>query len=111
MSTATIQRLRFPRYPKRLYFREVWKPVPKTKSIYEISSEGRLRSLDRWVFCKNGRMLFRKGRILKCSTENPKKYEVACLSLDSGKVFWYIHRLVARVFIGICPPGMECCHK
>lgn len=42
---------------------EIWKPVVGYEGLYEVSSYGRVRSLDRYV----NNNIFRKGRILKLS--------------------------------------------
>ena len=44
---------------------ELWKPIPKYEGIYQVSNFGRVKSLDRWVTCKNGNRQRRKERILK----------------------------------------------
>lgn len=35
---------------------------------------------------------------------------VTLFSPDGKRHFRYVHRLVLEVFVGPCPPGMECCH-
>ena len=72
---------------------EVWKGI-KDYEFHEVSSFGRVRSLDRYVKSCLGRTRIAKGRILSL-TKNKKGYLVVNLV---GKTF-LIHRLVALAFI------------
>jgi hypothetical protein len=77
---------------------EVWKAVPGYEGKYEVSDQGRVRSLDRIVEAKNqtGKVYYchYKGRILKVYN-NSSGYFALCMA---GKMF-LLHRLVAKVFI------------
>ena len=44
---------------------EVWKPVAGYEGQYEVSSQGRVRSIDRTTVRKNGMVAHHKGRLLK----------------------------------------------
>lgn len=44
---------------------EIWKPVIGYEGLYEVSSFGRVRSLDRTVNDSLGRVYVRKGIILR----------------------------------------------
>lgn len=79
---------------------EVWKPIPGHKG-YEVSSLGRVRSLDRIIIQK------RKGKILSQAIRK-NGYPATSVGRKGQNV--YIHRLVALVFLGRAPPGMEVCH-
>ena len=61
---------------------EVWKPIPGYEN-YEVSSEGRVRSLGRWENLKSGGCRFRKGRLLKL-VDRGKGYK--CVSILMMKV-------------------------
>ena len=73
---------------------EEWRDVPGYEGFYQISSLGRLRSLDR-KSC-NGKNL--KGKIL-ANTLDAKGYLVNCLCKDFKKKHFRRHQLVALAFI------------
>ncbi len=76
---------------------EVWKPIVGHEESYEISSFGRLRSLDRQVNSKVGTR-GTKGQIIKTKID---KYGYEAVALYSHQKGWYttIHRLVASAFL------------
>ena len=67
---------------------------------------GRVRSIDRMVRGRKNGLQFKKGKILKPSTNN-KGY----LYVELAGVKRFVHRLVLDEFIGPCPLGMECAHE
>lgn len=87
---------------------EEWRPIAGSPG-YEVSSHGRVRSVDREVQCgvaNNSRRMFR-GRILQPSAL-PKGY----LMVGMGRARrTYVHALVAAAFIGPRPEGMEIAHN
>ena len=90
---------------------EIWKTVGVFKGvdftgIYEVSTFGRLRSLDRFVAVHRGEkesQCFKRKRILKLSpikTGNRKGYVQIILHGPNGELVpAYVHRVVATVFI------------
>ena len=44
---------------------EIWKDIEGYEGLYQVSSFGRVRSLDRTVICKDGRKLKYNGVIKK----------------------------------------------
>ena len=78
---------------------EVWKPVPNYESFYEVSNHGRVAALK-----KDGRY-FRK---LNYATPYP------CFSTKdidgTGQKSFYVHKLVAKLFIGDRPDGFVIRH-
>lgn len=78
---------------------EVWKPIPNYESFYEISNHGRV------VVIKNDGRYFRK---LNYATPYP------CISVrdidGSGQKSLYVHKLVAKLFIGERPSGLVIRH-
>ena len=71
---------------------EIWKPVVGYKGLYEVSSFGRVRSLDRY----DGRA-YRRGCILKPKIQSNYLRVSLC---NGGKCKQQsIHRLVAQAFI------------
>lgn len=80
---------------------EVWKPIEGYEGIYEVSSFGRVRSLDRIVDFGNenySRQMLCKGKIMKGSISR-NGYIYVSLCLPNEKARAYIHRLVAKAFI------------
>lgn len=75
--------------------KEVWKDVIGYEGLYEVSSLGRVRSLDRLVLNKGWRTS--KGRILVQSNLN-NYLGVTLYNNDNGKGMT-VHRLVATAFI------------
>lgn len=77
---------------------EIWKPIEGYEGLYEVSSWGRVRSLDKWVAHSINTKKFMKGRIRKLQ-EDGHGYLKVELS-KNGKVKTYkVHRLVAEAFI------------
>lgn len=64
---------------------------------YEVSNFGRVRSVDRTIVRKNGWQQTFKGRILKPYTKG--KYDSIVLSIAGEYKTFYIHRLVAMMFV------------
>ena len=88
---------------------EQWKPVHGYEGIYEVSSHGRVRSLDRTV-TRSGGQVRRKGKVLR-ATLNPGGYPVVSLYRQGRPKNRYVHALVAEAFFGTRPKGMEVCHN
>lgn len=81
---------------------EQWKPVVGYEGIYEVSSEGRVRSLvtrGRWA----------AGRILR-STPHPNGYRMVGLWKNGQREVVLVHRVVAFAFLGAPPPEHEVNH-
>ena len=84
---------------------ERWLPVVGYETRNEVSSHGRVRSLDRMVWHRKGHYQPIKGRILKTPVA-VNGYPVCNL----GRKTHTVHRLVAIAFLGPCPPGHEVAH-
>lgn len=76
----------------------MWKPIPGWKR-YEVSEDGRVRSVDMRVKAKGGKTALRKGRVL---AQVKKSNGYLCVTLTDGKhrPQFMVHRLVAAAFIG-----------
>lgn len=90
---------------------ERWLPVVGWEGLYEVSDQGRVRSLDRTVTFKDGRT-----RTWRSATRKPQKNPSGHLHMmlhkdgKTGKGY-LVHRLVMAAFVGSCPDGMEVCHN
>lgn len=84
---------------------EIWKPVPVAPfgDAYEVSSRGRIRSLDRDVERSSGVPLRMKGRVL---TARPSSRGYGRVTLNrNGYGRWFsVHSIVALAFLPV-PPG------
>lgn len=76
---------------------EKWLPVVGFEGSYEVSTEGRVRSITRMVKGKNGTQHYREGQILKPQTGTT--YQQVYLPVDGKQKWFYVHRLVAEAFI------------
>ena len=85
---------------------EEWRDIPGYEGIYQVSNLGNVRSLDRTLECKNGRIIKLKGKLLKQGNKNGYKF----VNLRFGHSV-SVHVLVAQAFIGNRPEGMDICHK
>lgn len=88
---------------------ERWRPIVNYEDHYEVSSHGRVRSVERRVASHDdGRIRVFKSRILRPGLR--QGYHVVNLSKDGIRAKFYVHRLVLIAFRGEPPPGAECCH-
>jgi len=78
---------------------EIWLPVKGYEVYYEVSSFGRVRSLERVLKSRHGQRL-KKASIMKQSP-NGTGYLSVCLSNQCQKKNFYVHRLVADAFLGV----------
>ena len=91
---------------------ELWLPIPDYESLYQVSDCSRARSLDRQTtFLHQGkpRTRHRKGKILaECAGSHG--YINITLAKDGVNRCFSLQVLVARAFLGPCPPGHEVAH-
>lgn len=79
--------------------KEIWKDIIGYEGIYQISSFGRVKSLDREEYVPGfSRRRIRKGRIL-AQVKNHGGYMLVHLSRDGATRKISVHRLVAKMFI------------
>lgn len=92
---------------------EQWKPVVGFEGRYEVSDQGRIRSVERRVQMRvngAGATKLVKSRVLVTKIAKDG-YVRLSLKDASGKMrLRYMHRLVLESFVGLCPLGMEACH-
>lgn len=74
---------------------EIWRDVRGYEGLYQVSNQGRVRSLDRVLTYKNGAKHNYKGKVLKPVLNN-MGYETVSFG---RKRHQFIHRLVAGAFI------------
>lgn len=86
---------------------EQWRPIPGYEGLYEVSDQGRVRSLDRMRPFQGGQRPLR-GRVLKPWFS---RYWNVRLSREGAIKAHTIHSLVAAAFIGPRPEGMHVCHN
>jgi len=89
---------------------EEWRAVVGFEGQYEVSSLGRVKSLDRVVWCNhpNGNYsVFRPGRILRPGPSRSGHLSVVLGRQQGSKS---VHVLVCEAFHGPKPKGMECLH-
>lgn len=84
---------------------ERWRPVVGYEGIYEVSDQGRVRSVSRLT--SHGRQ--RAGTLLR-ALNTPKGYLVVNLSRSNRICQQLVHRLVLKAFCGEPPDGMEALH-
>jgi hypothetical protein len=90
---------------------ENWKDIPGYEGRYQVSDQGRVRSLDALVLCsgpvKGAYYSRKKGRVLR-----PGRMPLGHLSVALGKGnSQCVHKLVLISFIGAALEGYECLHR
>lgn len=92
---------------------ENWRAVPEWNGFYEVSDQGKVRSLDRVVVARTprgdiGTRAYR-GRILTLA-KGKRGYLHVALSAPGRRQESNVHALVALAFLGPCPAGLQVCH-
>ena len=77
---------------------EIWRDIKGYEGLYQVSSLGRVKSLDRIVIFKDGRRRFYKGKQLSGGADRDG-YSQLILRKDGVIRRFYVHRLVAEAFI------------
>ena len=83
--------------------KEIWKDIPQYEGLYQASSIGRIRSIDRKITqtANGGNVKFsymKKGRVLKQTVQNGN-YQMVSISINGKHRECTVHRLVASAFI------------
>lgn len=77
---------------------EIWNPIYNYEGYYEISSDAKIKSIDRVVKSKSNR--FCKGKILK-QTNDKYGYKTIQLNKNGKRKVYFVHRLVILSFFGV----------
>lgn len=89
---------------------EIWKDVPGYEGQYQVSDQGRVRSLDRTIsqLSRYGALYLKhvKGVMLR-----PGRMPAGHMSVSLGRSnSQCVHKLVLLAFVGPAPEGHECLH-
>lgn len=90
---------------------ESWLPVVGYEGYYEISSYGRVRSLDRVIVRSDGRTRRFRGQMMRRFMDSQGRYLQVRLQRDGHGRTLSVHRMELEAFRGPCPEGMESCHE
>lgn len=88
---------------------EIWKPVVGYEGIYEVSDQGRVRSLDRIVAHNSGRTQRVYGKAMSVN-RNSRGYMNVGLHKNGTLKTGAVHVLVLQAFVGPRPDGQVCRH-
>ena len=79
---------------------EIWAQIEGYEGLYEVSSFGRVRSIERAVRHRHG-LAIMKSKVLRLSISNAG-YAYVSLSKENRSKSFTVHRLVAKAFIPHC---------
>jgi hypothetical protein len=88
---------------------EAWAPIKGFEGVYEVSTLGRIRSLDRPQRVRGNGISLQKGQILKQWKQN--NYMYCDLRKPGVKQRARIHVVVLETFVCPRPDGMVACHN
>ena len=77
---------------------EEWKSIPGYEGLYEVSSYGRVKSLEISYIRKNG-IMDHKPEMILSPKNNGTGYFTVCLYKNKTHKYYLIHRLVAQAFL------------
>lgn len=76
---------------------EIWKDIPDFEGCYQVSNQGRVKSMPRMVRTRHGFYNY-PGKILNPTTRKGN-YKIVTLCVNQIDQPRYVHRLVAQAFI------------
>ena len=89
---------------------EQWRPITGYKGAYEVSDQGRVRSVTRTITTAHGRTRTYKGQIKEPTVRDGGRLVVS-LQVDGQARARLVSHLVAEAFLGERPQGMVVCHN
>jgi hypothetical protein len=89
---------------------ERWRPAVGWVGFYQVSDLGRVASVDRWVLDSLGRLMHRRGKVLRQSVNGSGHMRVKLYRCDGRPVTCFVHHLVLDAFDRPRRPGEECRH-
>lgn len=89
---------------------EEWRLIQGYGDRYEVSSEGRVRSIARVVTCRNGRSKPFKQQEKRQTMVNGSYWKVVLYGEDLKRHNCNVHILVCEAFHGARPPGLQVRH-
>lgn len=91
---------------------EEWRAIPGYEGKYQVSSLGRVRSLQRVAIRRGGRGTSTRirGHLLR-AVSNGRGYWSVRLWNRNSESCQYVHRLVLLAFVGEPPCGFQACHN
>jgi hypothetical protein len=107
---STVKYIKHPNYRLLFPTHEAWDDYPGWEGYYMVSTKGRVKSLDRKVPTKKGRLLTVKGRLLK-QQRLPAGYAIMSLCRGNKYTYVLVHQMVLETWVGPKQEGMEVCHR
>ena len=92
---------------------EIWKPVLGYEGLYEVSSLGNVRSVDRVIVKESGKTCNLKGVVRSVRLNKKRKnYQYRQMDLSKNGIVKTLHvaHLVCEAFHGPRPEGYQCMH-
>ena len=77
---------------------EVWRSIEGYEGRYEVSDQGRVRGVDRYVAVRGGGQRLFRGKILRAQ-DHGEGYKTVTLNYGGGYRRHTVHRLVAKAFV------------
>lgn len=89
---------------------EEWRAVPGWSGYYEVSNEGRVRSVERTIHFEDGRVRTYRSQ-LRATHLDGFGYQKLTLKRAGKCSRILVHQIVAAAWIGPRPVGLEVCHN
>jgi hypothetical protein len=90
---------------------EIWKPIAGYEGYYEVSSQGQVRSLDRYRIGKNKHLAKIQGKVMKPHLNKDGYYTLHLRKLEEPRKGFLVSRLVAQMFCTGYSPELQANHK